>query len=96
MKNKKIIMLNSIDDKLCLPVYELNNYMEYYKLNLASKENIKNNNNNLCYLLPCDTQIYEYLYKDKIIKLEYVVENVYLINNDYKEKILKYKNKFNN
>ena len=97
MKNKKIIMLNNIEDKLCLPIYELIKYNKYYKIKQVINTNndkIKNNVNKLCYMIPCDTLVYDYLYPNKIDTLTQVLENIYIL--EKKENVNNKLNKLEN
>lgn len=95
MKSKKIIMVNKIEDKLCLPVYELIKYNKYYKLKQVSASNIPEETSNLCYLLPCDTLVYDYLFPNDIEILKQVLNNIYILEKKEKtnNKIKKLKNK---
>lgn len=75
MKCKKIIMLNSIDDTLTLPIYKIIKHSNYYKLERTCDKN--DFIDNLCYIVPNGTMVYDYLYSDKIIVMQQVLENLY-------------------
>ena len=90
MRSKYIIMTNEIDKELRLPKKRLIKYTKYYKL-----IDIDNNqSDNICYILPFDTKIYNNIYQDKVIELKQVLENIYIIN-DRKNNKLKTLNKIN-
>ncbi len=84
MKDRKIIMLYNIEDKLCLPIRELKKIDDkYYKFVCVNwhDKNIKSNQN-LCYVLPYDTLVYDYLYPDNIEEYEQVLEDIYILKNN--------------